>query len=146
MEAIALEAATWIDTPFHLGARKKGVGVDCAGLVASCLEACGVEVPDDLRYDLGDHIERIENALDKISTRVFRGDIPVQPGKGATILDAPILTGDIVVFRSRALPQHLAIVETPAVVISAYGPPISRVVRTPLDSKWRDRIYGVWRV
>ena len=36
------EARTWLGTPFHFGARVKGVGVDCAQFIAAVYEAAGI--------------------------------------------------------------------------------------------------------
>jgi NlpC/P60 family putative phage cell wall peptidase len=40
--AIVAEARSWIGTPYHLGARVKGAGCDCATLIAEVLIACGL--------------------------------------------------------------------------------------------------------
>ncbi len=40
--AVLAEARTWIRTPFHDGAQLKGVGVDCANLIAAVAHAAGV--------------------------------------------------------------------------------------------------------
>jgi cell wall-associated NlpC family hydrolase len=41
-EAVVAEAETWLGTPYHSGARIKGVGVDCAMILAAVFEAAGV--------------------------------------------------------------------------------------------------------
>ena len=41
-QAVVDEAISWIATPYHIGSRIKGVGVDCATLVLSVLVNCGV--------------------------------------------------------------------------------------------------------
>jgi cell wall-associated NlpC family hydrolase len=66
--SILAEARAWLGTPFHDDARLKGVGVDCAQLVAACYEMVRgpIETP---RYSaqfflhkdgerLIDHVER----------------------------------------------------------------------------------------
>ena len=50
-QRIATEAATWLGTPYHHHARVKGVGVDCAQLLAAVFEAVGV-IP---HLDLGNY-------------------------------------------------------------------------------------------
>jgi hypothetical protein len=41
--AVIEEAKSWIGTPFHDGAKLKGVGVDCGQFVAAVFENCGWE-------------------------------------------------------------------------------------------------------
>lgn len=48
---IAAEARTWLGTPYHHHARVKGVGVDCAQLLAAVFEVAGV-IP---HLDLGNY-------------------------------------------------------------------------------------------
>lgn len=43
-ELIVTEALTWVGTPYHHQACVKGVGVDCAMLVAGVANAVGIEV------------------------------------------------------------------------------------------------------
>lgn len=40
--AIVDEARTWIKTPYHVGGRIKGVGVDCGMLIAEVYEKAGI--------------------------------------------------------------------------------------------------------
>jgi len=42
------EVRSWIGTPYVLGARVKGAGVDCATLLAETLIACGLADREDL--------------------------------------------------------------------------------------------------
>ena len=46
-ERIIAEAKTWLGTPFHCGSRVKGVGVDCAQLLAAVYHEVGLipEIP-----------------------------------------------------------------------------------------------------
>lgn len=39
---VVREAESWLGTPFHHQGRLKGIGVDCAMLVAEVYEACGL--------------------------------------------------------------------------------------------------------
>lgn len=47
-EQVVGEARSWIGTPYRLGARVKGAGVDCATLIAEVLIACGLAERDEL--------------------------------------------------------------------------------------------------
>lgn len=48
-QAVVAEARTWVGTPYHPHARIKGVGVDCAQILAAVYHAAGL-VPE---LDLG---------------------------------------------------------------------------------------------
>jgi hypothetical protein len=50
-EAVAI-ARTWIGTPYHLHARVKGAGADCATFLAEALIECGVMKREDIE-DIG---------------------------------------------------------------------------------------------
>ena len=47
-ERVVSEALSWLGTPYHHHARVRGVGVDCAQLLAAVFEAAGVVGPLDL--------------------------------------------------------------------------------------------------
>jgi cell wall-associated NlpC family hydrolase len=40
--SIVTEALSWIDTPYHLGSRIKGVGIDCATLILQVMVNVGI--------------------------------------------------------------------------------------------------------
>lgn len=40
--AVCAEAATWVGTPYHDGANKKGAGIDCAMILIEVYAKCGV--------------------------------------------------------------------------------------------------------
>ncbi len=63
-QRIVDEAASWVGTPYHSHARLKGIGVDCAMLVAEVFEACGV-IPhvDPGYYSPEWHLHRTEEKL-----------------------------------------------------------------------------------
>ncbi len=41
-EKVIAHAMTWLNTPFHWGARVKGAGVDCAQFISDVYESCGI--------------------------------------------------------------------------------------------------------
>lgn len=59
--SIVAEALTWLGTPYHHHGRIKGVGVDCAMLLAEVFERCGL-VPhvDAGHYPHDWHLNRTE--------------------------------------------------------------------------------------
>lgn len=42
-EQVVAEALSWLGTPYHHGARLKGIGVDCAGLLIGVSKALGLK-------------------------------------------------------------------------------------------------------
>ena len=59
--AVVAEACTWHGTPYHHHARLKGVGVDCAMLLAEVFERCGlVHHVETGHYPTDWHLHRSE--------------------------------------------------------------------------------------
>lgn len=64
-EAVAAEALSWFGTPYHHHGRIKGVGVDCAMLLAEVYERCGlVEHVDAGFYAVDWHLHRSEELFE----------------------------------------------------------------------------------
>jgi NlpC/P60 family putative phage cell wall peptidase len=45
---VVAEARSWVGCPYHHQARLKGVGIDCATLLAAVFENCGLVAPVDI--------------------------------------------------------------------------------------------------
>lgn len=98
--AVAAEALTWVDTPYHHHARLKGVGVDCAQiLLAIYVDALQLIEPLDVgTYPPQWHLHRDEERyLDWLQRA------------GAVAVQSPAL-GDIAVFQFGRTFSHSAIV------------------------------------
>jgi cell wall-associated NlpC family hydrolase len=87
--AIVQEARSWIGTPYHLGARVKGAGCDCATFLAEVLIACGVAEREDLgvySHDWFQHAEserymlRLLRHAEKVLETVAYRSVEAQPG------------------------------------------------------------------
>ena len=107
---IVAEALTWLRTPWHHGARLKGVGVDCAQiLVAVYNDADIVEnfYPEKYPIDWNLHKEdqRFMNYLLRYTEKT---EVP--------------LPADIAMFRYGRQPAHGAIVVQWPLIIHAYRP------------------------
>lgn len=121
---VVAEAMTWLGTPYHHHGRVKGVGVDCAMLLAEVFERCGV-VP---HIDAGDypsqwHLhgreERFLAWLDKV---------------GALAVAEP-QPGDVCVYRYGRTYSHGGIVVDGGLVLHAYidqGVVLNRECEAPL--------------
>lgn len=125
-QAVVAEALTWLGTPYHHHGRIKGVGVDCAMLLAEVFAACGL-VPrvEPGMYPHDWHLHRTEELFAGWVERV-----------GARTVERPRL-GDIGLFHFGHTWSHGAVVvadgEVP-MLVHAYGRRGSdAVIRTALD-------------
>jgi cell wall-associated NlpC family hydrolase len=104
------EALTWLNTPYHRGARIKGVGVDCGQLLIGVFEGVGYFAPgecDPGYYPHEIHLHRSEERyLEWILKYCDKVDTP-QPG-------------DIAMFKFGKSSSHSAIVIEWPLVIHAY--------------------------
>lgn len=139
---VVAEARRWIGTPYHHQAHERGVGCDCAGLVAGVAVALGL-VPRDFWQVHGHELsgygrdpvgERLLDVLRRFMTEVA-------PESAAA--------GDVLALRFRRLPQHLAIVVPHvaggAAIVHAIGSGPGAVVEHRLDEAWRRRTVAAFR-
>ncbi|WP_374513774.1 NlpC/P60 family protein [Niveibacterium sp.] len=111
-EAIVSEARSWLGTPYHHAARIKGVGVDCAMLVAEVLERAGLVPhidPQGYPADWMQHRNE-ERFLAEVQTYALR-ELDL-----STEQPAP---GDVVLYRFGRCFAHGAIVVAWPLVIHA---------------------------
>jgi cell wall-associated NlpC family hydrolase len=99
-QTVAREALTWVGTPYHHHGRVKGVGVDCAQILAAVYEDAGVIPHTELgnyprEWHLHHDEERYTGWLKKA---------------GGTQVEGDVLQGDIAVFRFGRTFSHGAIV------------------------------------
>lgn len=128
-EAFARAAEALVGSPFRLHGRSSEHGLDCVGLVAAALEACGHVLPPippyalrNSRYDLVPAFAQ-RCGLDPVTGQARRGDlVMVAPGPGQ---------------------RHLLIAVAPTVFTHAHAG-LRRVVRTPLRPDWP--IIHHWRL
>ena len=126
-EQIVQEARKWVGTPFvHLG-RRRGLGIDCAGLVLC------------IARDLG-----LADWLEAYSTysRQPVGDEVLRACRERLQEKQRIEPGDVIVFRNPRSACHAAIASDKGIIHAHAG--IGRVVETALDAKWRKRIAGIF--
>lgn len=124
-------ARGWIGTPYHHGGRLKGVGVDCAGLPIGVARELGAVVREDLNYSASS--DNLERMLAGVS--LYCRQKPVEA----------LRAGDILVFRSRTMLNHMAIYSGEGTIIHAYTS-AGRVVEHGLSHGWRAAIHSVWRL
>jgi NlpC/P60 family putative phage cell wall peptidase len=112
--AVVAEARTWLGTPYHHEARLKGIGVDCAQLLAGIFSAPSVALiapPQIPHYPPDWHLHRdAERYLGIILAHAREFDPPA----------AGPLPGDVVLWKFGRCFSHGAIVLAWPTVIHAY--------------------------
>lgn len=104
-------ARSWLGTKFHDMARVKGVGVDCAQLVAAAAEESGVTDHIDTGYYSPQHFLHADG--EQLATFVGR--------YAREITEAEVGAGDIVLYRvGRAYAHAAIVVDWPRAVIHAH--------------------------
>ena len=99
---VAVEACLWLGTPYHHYGRLRGVGVDCAMLLAEVFEACGlVQHVDAGEYAFDWHLHHTEEQFLGWLARL-----------GAREIDAAGV-GDVAVYKFGRTYSHGAIVVSP---------------------------------
>lgn len=131
-DEIVAEARTWIGTPFHHQGRKKGIGVDCAGIIAGVLQRFDVPHKDHENYTREESTHMMRQSLDEALVKIDR----LEPGA-------------VVLFflRRRENTCHVGIMETDSTIIHAdmrHG--VKKVTRMRLSAGWMKRIHTIYRL
>ena len=109
--AVIAAARGWIGTPFHDLARVKGVGVDCAQLIAGVFEEAGVVGHVDTGHYSPQHF--LHSDGEQLATFVSR--------YAREITEAEVNPGDVVLYRVGRAYAHCAIVvDWPGAIIHAH--------------------------
>jgi cell wall-associated NlpC family hydrolase len=135
---VAAEAMTWRGTPYHHHGRIKGVGVDCAQILAAVFEAVGLIPPTDLgAYAREWHLHHGDELY--LAQLLGSGAAQLPANESAQV-------GDVMVFRFGRCYSHGAIVvEAGAdpLLIHSYlnrGVILSRLSEAPLAG----RLHQTW--
>lgn len=123
-------AGEWIGTPFHDLARVKGVGCDCAQLVAAVYEEAGILEPVDTgHYSPQFFLHHGEERLINFILRHARE------------IDEPnVMPGDIVVYKVGRVFAHAAIViDWPREIIHAHKLSGKVIRMSPFDADMNGR-------
>jgi len=134
-------AASWIETPFEIGASVRGAGVDCVRFVAEVLKECG-QIPGyefpSYTIDGGNHLKRSLVEAWLLPHPLFlqlSGD------------PADLMPGDVLEFRiGRGVAHHVGLFGGWPLgnLWSAMGNDGVRV-RTLRDGSWGRRLTRCWR-
>lgn len=126
-------ARSYVGTPYQHQGRKKGVGIDCVGLIVGVALECGLYMQDAHGYPRLPYQGQIEqgalDAMDRI------------------LLPEP---GCVALVRIRRFPQHAGIMTDANTVIHAYDPIYINqqrglCIEQEIDPKWRERVHSFWR-
>lgn len=126
-DAVVNAAASYVGTPFQHQGRLPGVGLDCVGLVLCAFWESGYQPHEYQRYGRIPH------------PRVMRRELL----KECDEVKAPWTPGDILWFRIRSYPQHLAL-WTGKDMIHAFEK-LGAVRRQPIDASWTAYLETVLR-
>jgi len=128
-DLVIRSARGWLGTRFHHQGRRKGVGVDCIGLVVGVARELGLEVDDRVNYPREPHDGELQAELEKY------------------LLKSELKAGCVALFRLEKEPQHVGIVSdyngAGLGLIHAYMQ-ARKVVEHNLDASWRAKIVAVY--
>lgn len=102
-------AKTWLSTPYHHQARLKGVGVDCAQIIAAVYHEAGL-IPAPVLPDYSSQFHLNNNVQEYLAVIL----------RHAHEIEGPPLPGDVVLWQFGRVLSHGAIVIAWPQVIHAY--------------------------
>lgn len=143
------ELRTYIGTRFQHQGRRKGVGVDCIGLVASAardLEIDAGKAASFVAYGRAPH----DSLFDKLAPEYLEE----RPYNRLQALDKQAKPGDVIFFwiDKSGLPRHVGVytgknAEGFDMMIHAYAKQPRAVVEMPIfNGYWQNRILSVWKL
>jgi NlpC/P60 family putative phage cell wall peptidase len=128
---IAQEALTWVGTPYHNQARIKGVGVDCANLIAGIAENCGYKEVKLEPYSNQWHLHNSEEKMLNILTSY-----------GCTET-RDLLPGTLITFQFGQVSGHIGIMVSETTFVHAdYR--VGKVTEVTLGGAWKQRLSGAF--
>ena len=137
--AVVAEAYTWLGTPYHVGAKIKGVGVDCAQLLVAVYETLGFV--DDVQlapYNTQWFLHHTDE--------LFLAGIASYCQRVGGLL-APVLPGDILLFKYGRAVSHGAIaIDSTTVVHAVRLAGLVTLEEIGPGAPLSARLHSVWRI
>lgn len=134
---VVAAARSWLGTPFHHQARKKGAGIDCAGLVVAVGRECGYAIEDRVGYQRYPSVAR--HLYDDCLKNLV--EISIQEAKPGSVL----LFWLVKTKRSGIkLPQHLGIVGEPDTMVHAWCDAKRVIESNWTGPTWKDHVYAAF--
>jgi hypothetical protein len=126
---LATAAESLVGCRFRLHGRDPDTGLDCIGVVACALAACGIRPVSPGGYGLRnitiDHL------------------LPLAQQSGLVPANGPSHRGDVVLIGLARSQHHLVIAVDAQHVVHAHAG-LRQVVRQPLDPAWK--VHALWRI
>ena len=137
--AVIKAAVSWLGTPYHDMGRVKGVGVDCAQLLAAVYEEAGIIEHTDTGYYSPQHF--FHSDCEKLEPYVGRYAKQIDEDRA--------LPGDVVLYKIHRVYAHAAIVvDWPREIIHAHKQSGKVVAMPPFEydlQRFRVvRFYSFW--
>ena len=115
---IVKTAVSFLETPYVLGGRIRGRGIDCAGIVVLCGLEHGIEILCPKVYKRANSLDFIENACGISMQKVTTKPVP----------------GMVIVSKVGPYLHHLGVMDSLDTVIEARNEPsVQKVVRSDID-------------
>jgi cell wall-associated NlpC family hydrolase len=109
-QAVIAEARTWLKTPYHSGARLKGIGVDCGQFLIGVYENAGIIQPGECNPGYYPHEIHLHRSEERYLEWILKYCDPVENP----------LPADIAMFKFGKSSSHSAIIIEWPQVIHAY--------------------------
>lgn len=121
-----------LDTPFKHQGRKRGRGMDCAGLIIYVLKKYKLKYVDLEEYPRNPYKGMMQKIMAKQPNlkRIDRNNYKV---------------GDVLLMKFRRDPQHLAILSYDNRIIHSYSG-VGKVTEHKVDGFWVHRVVAVYRI
>ena len=128
-------ARTYINTPWRHAQKVKGLGIDCAQLIAAVLQEVGVPVVDKLDYSKHDEFNTLITTIELYCNRLDDGVI--------------VEKGDILIFRSlcqeKKIYNHVGFYTGKSFIHAYADPAYKRVIEERLSETWKSYVIYAYR-
>lgn len=138
--AIIERARAYLNVPFAANGRDQG-GLDCGGLLLRVATDLGLPTPTVPNYQPGLAHGHVAGYLEPFCDRLdIEAPLSIYTGEG-------VEAGDFIIFSLAKGVQHLGISSGQGSFVHAWdSPSVGRVVETPLDLWWQDRVLSIYRL
>lgn len=127
-------ARAYLGVPFRHQGRDPAIGIDCIGLIVLAGRDAGMAFPAFDRTDYG--TEPVDGMLQEMLRLAFGPPV------------SPMQVGDVVAIDFKGVVRHVGIVGQHPQGLSLIhtNMAVGRVTEARIDSKWANRIKGIFRV
>lgn len=126
------ETLSWVGTPYHNQARIKGVGVDCANLIAGIAENCGYKAVLLEPYSVQWHLHNSEEKM--IDILLSYGCVETND----------VTPGTLITFQFGQVSGHIGIMVSDTTFVHA-DVRVGKVTEVTLGGAWKQRLSGAFK-